>query len=213
MTMVDSGAAHNFSKDSVAKNLGLRLEEYLSTFKEVNSQMEKVIGRTKELSMKIGDWSGLVNFTVVPMDNFNVVLGMDFMRIMKATPVTYVDNMVIFSGDEPIFILMVWRHLGSVSLTTLSMLTAWKLSDEKIIVGQVQGCWEGEKTSDDNSLKKELEQKIAKLENIVSVETSSVEEKLTTIEVAMSMMVTSVSRTLENYSDWPRETREDMKTR
>ena len=46
---------------------------------------------------------------------------------------------------------------------------------------------------DDNGLKKKIEQRIAKLETMVKVESSSTIEKLDAMEVAMGTMVTSVT--------------------
>ena len=50
-------------------------------------------------------------------------------------------------------------------------------------------------------MKKELEQKVMKLETTTSVATSSTKEELVAMEVAMSMMVTLESTKLENYFD------------
>ena len=37
--------------------------------------MEKVVGKAKDVSVKLGDWSRVIDFMVVPLDNFDVVLG------------------------------------------------------------------------------------------------------------------------------------------
>ena len=50
-----------------------------------------------------------------------------------------------------------------------------------------------EHTLDDSGLKKEIEQRIAKLKTMVKVETSSTIEKLDAMEVAMGTMVTLVT--------------------
>ena len=55
MAMVDSATTHNFMKDSVSKRLGLTLEEPPNAIKAVNSQMEKVVGKAKDISVKLGD--------------------------------------------------------------------------------------------------------------------------------------------------------------
>ena len=60
----------------------------------------------------------------------------------------------------------------------------------------MQGC-QGETKSahtlDDNGLKKKIEQRIAKLETMVKVATTSTTEKLDAMEVSMGTMVTSVT--------------------
>lgn len=107
MAMVDSGTNHNLLKGSVAKNLGLMLKESSNTFKEVNLQLDKVIGRAKEVSIKIGDWFGLINFMVVPMDDFDIVRELEFIWNTKETLVTYANNMAIFSSNKSLVIPMV----------------------------------------------------------------------------------------------------------
>jgi hypothetical protein len=68
------------------------------TFKIVNAGMERVIGVAKDISLKLGDWCGKMSFTIVPMDDFEVVLGQEFTRKEKATPIPHMNNLAIFSG-------------------------------------------------------------------------------------------------------------------
>jgi len=44
LALVDSGASHNFMREEVAKELGLKLEPGERMFKSVNIDVEKVIG-------------------------------------------------------------------------------------------------------------------------------------------------------------------------
>jgi hypothetical protein len=79
ITVVDSGVTCNFMKEEVAKELGLQFEPVMTSFKAMNSRMEKVIGTTKEISLKLGNWSGTISFTIVPVDGFDIVLGQEFL--------------------------------------------------------------------------------------------------------------------------------------
>ena len=83
--------------------------------------MEKVIGKANDVSVKLGDWSRVIGFTVVPSDDFDVVLGQNLLRVAKATPVTCANSMVIFLGEDPIVVPIVRNHLEPVSFTNLSM--------------------------------------------------------------------------------------------
>ena len=106
---------------------------------------------------------------------------------------TCADSMVIFLGEDPIFVPMVRNHLEPVSFTDMSMSSTRKQSAKKTVK---QGCQRETKfahTLDDSGLKKEIEQRIAKLETMVKVATSSTIEKLDAMEVAMGMMVRSVT--------------------
>ena len=106
---------------------------------------------------------------------------------------TCVDSMVIFLGEDPTVVPMVRNHLEQISFMNLIMLGTRKQSAKKIVR---QGCQRETKsahTLDDNGLKKEVELRIAKLETMVKVESSSTIEKLDAMEVAMGMMVRSVT--------------------
>ena len=155
--------------------------------------MEKVVGKAKDVSVKLDDWSRVIGFTVVPLDNFDVVLGQNLLRVAKATPVTCAESMVIFLGEDPIVVPMVRNHLESVSFTDLSMPGARKHSAKKTIRQGCQGETKSAHTLDDSGLKKEIEQRIAKLETMVKVASSSTTEKLDAMEVAMGTMVRSVT--------------------
>ncbi|KAA0053506.1 uncharacterized protein E6C27_scaffold190G00630 [Cucumis melo var. makuwa] len=78
-TMVDSGATHNFITEVEAKRLNLRWEKDAGRMKAVNSAALPIIGLVKRTMIRLGGWSGLVDFVVVKMDDFDVVLGMEFL--------------------------------------------------------------------------------------------------------------------------------------
>ena len=47
----------------------------VNMFKAINSKVERVIVLARQVPLKIGEWTCVVNFTVVPLDDFDVVLG------------------------------------------------------------------------------------------------------------------------------------------
>ena len=122
--------------------------------------MEKVIGKAKDISVKLGDWYRVIGFTVVPLDDFDVVLGQNLLRVAKATPVTCADSMVFFLGEDPIVVPMARNHLESVSFTDMSMPNARKQSAKKTVRQGCQGETKSAHTLDDNSLKKEIEKEL-----------------------------------------------------
>jgi hypothetical protein len=102
-TMVDSGATHNFLREDMVQRLGLQPEPTQTTFKTINAGVERVIGVAKDISLKLGDWCRRTSFTIVPMDNFEVVLGQEFMRKEKETPIPHMNSLAIFSGTDSMF--------------------------------------------------------------------------------------------------------------
>lgn len=69
--------------------------------KAVNSEAKPVHGVAKAVELKVGDWSGNINLTIVPMDDFKVILGMDFFRSSKAIPMPYLGMVSIVDERAP----------------------------------------------------------------------------------------------------------------
>ena len=71
---------------------------------------------------------------------------------------------MIFLGEDPIVVQMVRNHLELLSFMDLSMLGARKQSAKKTVRLGCQREMKSAHTLDDSGLKKEIEQRIAKLE-------------------------------------------------
>ena len=76
--MFDTGASHNFMDVQEAKRLGLKYKEETGTVKVVNAREQSIHGVAKGVLVKIGDWQKRLDFSVLPMDDFNIVLGLGF---------------------------------------------------------------------------------------------------------------------------------------
>ncbi|KAA0059255.1 uncharacterized protein E5676_scaffold84663G00040 [Cucumis melo var. makuwa] len=80
--MVDSGATHNFITEAEARCLRLRWE------KDEGREFRclPIVRLVKRTTIKLGGWKGPVDFVVVKMDDFDVVLGMDFLLEHQVIP-------------------------------------------------------------------------------------------------------------------------------
>ena len=74
MVIIDSVPTHNFMKKELVEELEFKLEVVVNTFKEVNSQVEEVVGKTNRVTLKLNDYSEAMSFIVVLMDDFNLAL-------------------------------------------------------------------------------------------------------------------------------------------
>ena len=99
-TMVDSGATHNFITETEARRLGLRWERDSGKMKAVNSIALPIVGLVKRTTIKLGGWRGPVDFVVVKMDDFDVVLGMEFLLEHQVIPMPSAKCLVI-TGSFP----------------------------------------------------------------------------------------------------------------
>lgn len=78
--IVNRGPTHNFLSVSEAKTNGLKPNKGLKT---VHSREKPVQGLVHAVEPHMGDWKGKVDLTLDTMDDFQVVLGIDFLRQVK----------------------------------------------------------------------------------------------------------------------------------
>ena len=67
--------------------------------KAVNSPASAISESSKNVT-KLGPWEGGINFTVFPMDNLDVVLGLDFMIAAQTIPIPAA-SYLLFLGERP----------------------------------------------------------------------------------------------------------------
>ncbi|XP_074314358.1 uncharacterized protein LOC141649570 [Silene latifolia] len=98
--MIDTGASHNFVTLDEAKRLGMKQNREGGSMKAVNSNAKLIQGVAKYVVIKMGEWSGKLDFTSVPMDDFKIVLGMDF---LKRTPTFLAphNGSLMMAGSNP----------------------------------------------------------------------------------------------------------------
>lgn len=77
--MIYSKATHNFITKYEAKRLGLKLKKDVGKMKTVKSQTSATVWLAKQVKIKFREWEGCTNIMVVSADDFNIILGMEFM--------------------------------------------------------------------------------------------------------------------------------------
>lgn len=93
--ILDMRASHNFIDVQEAKCLCIKFKPGNDTIKAVNSQAKPIIGNAENIKVKFGDWQGELNFTVVPLDDYKVVLGLKFFRKVNEFPTPKANSFVI----------------------------------------------------------------------------------------------------------------------
>ena len=102
--MVDSGATHNFVATSEASRLDLKLVDDDSRIKAVNSKAQKIQGMAKDVMLQVGEWKGKINLLCVPLDDFNLILGIDFFLKSKAALIPHLGGLMILEEKQPCFV-------------------------------------------------------------------------------------------------------------
>ena len=77
--------------------------------KVVNSKAKQISGLAKGVPIKIGTWRGSTNMMAVPLDDFQVILGMEFMHATKLVPMSFLNSLYMMGGDNPCVVLISQR--------------------------------------------------------------------------------------------------------
>lgn len=56
LTMVDSGATHNFMSEDVARRIGLKFVPVKAQMKTVNSPPDSILGVAERVDITLGEW-------------------------------------------------------------------------------------------------------------------------------------------------------------
>jgi len=104
LTMVDSGASHNFMGKDTARRIGMKFAPAMEKMKTLNSPPIEVLGIVERVDTTLGEWTGKVDFTIVWIDDYEVVLGMEFMKQFDAMIVPHLRKLYIYDGREDVSI-------------------------------------------------------------------------------------------------------------
>ena len=70
--------------------------------KAVKSMALPILGIARKATLKLGTWSSLVDFVIVKMDEFDVVLGMEFLLEHKLIPMSLAKCLVIIGSTHTV---------------------------------------------------------------------------------------------------------------
>ncbi|GJS21720.1 hypothetical protein Tco_0450352 [Tanacetum coccineum] len=70
------------------------------TIKAVNSLAKPIQGVAKDVRANIREWEGTIDLSVVPMDDFKVVLGLEFLDRVRAFPMPFANSLCILDGGK-----------------------------------------------------------------------------------------------------------------
>ena len=94
--MLDTSVTHNFVDESMVQQFGLNVSKCPSKINAVNSEAKPISGIAFGVRFMVGKWTGKVNFLIMKLDDFDVILSDEFFVATKAT-------LLPFAGVMPIF--------------------------------------------------------------------------------------------------------------
>ncbi|GAV91451.1 gag-asp_proteas domain-containing protein [Cephalotus follicularis] len=81
LAIVDTRATHSFLVERMVNQLSLKVDKHGSRIKAINSQAQAVAGMSHGVQISMGEWAGKIDLMVVPLDDFDLILGNDFFII------------------------------------------------------------------------------------------------------------------------------------
>ncbi|KAI5316909.1 hypothetical protein L3X38_036616 [Prunus dulcis] len=128
------GAIHRFNavqakvaQPQEAKRLGCRVSKEAGCLKTANSTAKAINGVARGVELHIATWKGVADFSVISMNDYDVVLGMEFMDKVKAFPIPFYNTMCIAQGGTMSCMVPVVRQQGeSKLLSAMQLSKSWK---------------------------------------------------------------------------------------
>ncbi|OIT29089.1 hypothetical protein A4A49_55045 [Nicotiana attenuata] len=105
--MVDTGATHTFVSANLVHKYGLSVSKCPSYMKTVNAKAQAIVGMAYNVPMSVGNWKGKVNLMVIPSEDFEVILGINFMQKNRFVPMPHLDGVMIMHETTPSFVKVV----------------------------------------------------------------------------------------------------------
>ncbi|KAL6219285.1 hypothetical protein ACLB2K_007044 [Fragaria x ananassa] len=126
--LVDCGATHNFMTSEEARKLGVRVIKESGSVKAVNTAATPIVGVVHDVEVRIGAWKGRVDFTVVEMDDYGMVIGLEFMDKARAFPIPSSNVFCIVAEGELPCVVPVERQARerTKTLSAMQLAEGWK---------------------------------------------------------------------------------------
>nr|XP_016483424.1 PREDICTED: uncharacterized protein LOC107804107 [Nicotiana tabacum] len=124
--MVDTGATHNFVTEERARELGLVFISSDTIMKTVNALPSTVHGFAPNVQIALGDWQGLTDFTVAPMDVFDIILGLDFWYEVNALIAPRINQLHISDPGGSCIVPLVRVPQTGVHLSAMQLVKGFK---------------------------------------------------------------------------------------
>ena len=100
IAMVDTRATQMFVDVKIATKLGLKLSKNPSYVKIVNAKAQAIVGMAYGVSISTESLVGKHNLMVMPLGEFDIILGIDFLRKFQFVPFPHLDGVMVMNGSK-----------------------------------------------------------------------------------------------------------------
>ncbi|KAG6472969.1 hypothetical protein ZIOFF_070449 [Zingiber officinale] len=105
--MVDTGVTHTFVSAKLVQDYGLSISKRPRYIKSVNANAQAVVDMIYNVLLTVGTWVGKANMMVIPLEDFQIIPGMDFLQKMKTVLMPHLDGVMVMQESNPCFIPIV----------------------------------------------------------------------------------------------------------
>ena len=88
--------------EDTARRIGLKFVSEKAQMKTINSPPIEILGIAERVDTTLGEWTGKVDFTIVRIDDYEAVLGMEFMKQFDAMIIPHLKKLYIYDGREDV---------------------------------------------------------------------------------------------------------------
>ena len=113
------GATNVFLSSKAAKWLKLRIDPSDRWYKPVNTDDIPATGVARGVKIKFGDWTDRLDFEVIPLDDYDMILGMDFFDRAEAIIDLRTKSIIITDRKYPMMVTMRTEVKESKSISTI----------------------------------------------------------------------------------------------
>ncbi|GKC64179.1 RNA-directed DNA polymerase-like protein [Tanacetum coccineum] len=96
--LIDTGATYNFLDVKEVEQLGVTYNSERGTTKTINLEPKQIYGMAK-VKVYIDKWTNELTFTIVSLDDYMIVLGLDFFEGARAFPIPATKILVILDKE------------------------------------------------------------------------------------------------------------------
>ncbi|MFQ6662836.1 hypothetical protein Gotur_030558 [Gossypium turneri] len=121
--LVDTRASDLFISGKAAKKLVLSIKKSNKNIKTVNFEEASTVGVVRNVELQIDEWKGNEEFKVIQLDDYDYVLGLNFLDKIQAILYPWADQIHIVTGLLSKIIVPVHRDMkvGTKVLSSIQL--------------------------------------------------------------------------------------------
>ncbi|MBA0731184.1 hypothetical protein Golax_025560 [Gossypium laxum] len=119
--LIDTGASYLFISKKAIKKLSLSIKKSNKKIKIVNSKEAPTVGVVCNVELQISEWKGNEDFEVIQLDDYDYVLGLNFLDKIQIVLFLWVDQIHIVTGPLSNIIMPVHRDMKVGTKVLLSI--------------------------------------------------------------------------------------------